>query len=77
MLAPATTEHRLFFTSGEEAFLFEDLRDCIRQANAILQMDKTLADKVRQQARQRSLSGGYSYRDRARMAFGQLQSIYA
>ena len=77
MLAPATTEHRLFFTSGEEVFLFEDLRDCIRLANAILQMDKAWTDKVRQQARQRSQADGYSYRDRARMAFGHLQIIYA
>ena len=77
MLAPATTEHRLFFKDQEEAFLFADLDDAIRQARVLLEMDPQRIREVRHRARQRSLSGGYSYRDRARAVAGELKSLYA
>lgn len=77
MLAPSTTEHRLFFRDQEEVFLFSDVKDCVRQANALLGMDKTQADIVRQKARQRSINDGYSYSSRAKYVFEQFQQLCA
>ena len=36
MLAPATTEHRMFFTDGKEAFLFTDAKDCQDKAERFI-----------------------------------------
>lgn len=77
MLAPSTTEHRLFFRDREEAFLFTDLKDCAAQANLLLGMDSTQAGVIRQKARQRSLTDGYSYDSRSRFVFDQFTRLCA
>jgi spore maturation protein CgeB len=76
MLAPATTEHKLFFVPNEEVFLFENVRDCLAQAGRVLDMSRQNADAVRENARKRSLESGYSYRNRALQALDQLKSMY-
>ncbi|HVM87588.1 MAG TPA: glycosyltransferase [Puia sp.] len=65
MIAPETPEHRLFFKDNEEAFFFTDLDDCIRKINYILHISGEDADKIRTNARNRSVNSGYSYKDRA------------
>ncbi|HEY4290076.1 MAG TPA: glycosyltransferase [Puia sp.] len=76
MLAPATTEHKLFFKDGCEAFLFNDNRECVEKAAYILSLSREEADKIRDQARKRSLIDGYTYRQRAASALCYLQELY-
>jgi spore maturation protein CgeB len=73
LLAPATTEHKEFFIDGEEAFLFNDLQDCVRQARSILALDADAALLIRDRARQSALENGYSYRERSRYVSEQLK----
>jgi spore maturation protein CgeB len=77
MLAPATTEHLMFFHDGEEAYLFPDIEDCIKKAQHILALGREEAGRIRDNARNRSLAGGYSYRQRVKKALLELKDIYA
>lgn len=77
MLAPATTEHKMFFTDGKEAFLYSDIKECVEKAKYILALPKEEADTIRARARERSLDDGYTYQQRARTAFKQFQDLYA
>jgi spore maturation protein CgeB len=63
-----TPEHRGFFVEGKEAFFFQDLDDCELKARAILSMSPAQASRVREQARARSITSGYSYEARATSA---------
>ncbi len=72
MLAPDTPEHRMFFTEGEEIFLYYDLNSCIDAINRILNLNVTEANKLRDRARNKSLQNGYTYKERSRQA---LQAI--
>jgi spore maturation protein CgeB len=65
MLAPATSDHKLYFRENEEVFLFTDMQDCIGKARYLLNLSKTEADKIRLKIRARSLGSGYSYSKRA------------
>ncbi|ULQ56263.1 glycosyltransferase [Flavihumibacter rivuli] len=75
MLAPDTPEHRLFFKDGEEAFLFTDATSCMEKANQLLRLDKAGADRIRENARKRSLASGYSYKDRSADVLKVLASL--
>ncbi len=75
MLAPDTTEHRLFFTEGEEIFLFKDVDECILQIRKLLSLVPAGADKIRNAARSRSLTSGYTYRDRAKFVMGTIEQL--
>jgi spore maturation protein CgeB len=76
MLAPATTEHRLFFRNGEEAFLFGREEECIRMAKEILSLDSGAAGKIREDARKRSLGSGYTYAARTHTVLRELSHLY-
>ncbi len=65
MLAPDTTEHKMFFKAGKEVFLFSGWQDCSQKIRQLLALSKEEAGKIRLQARQRSISDGYAYKDRA------------
>ena len=77
MLAPATTEHRMFFTDEKEVFLFTDAKDCLAKAHRILALSKGDADNIRRQARQRSVDSGYSYKQRTAKALEMMEKLYA
>jgi spore maturation protein CgeB len=77
MLAPATTEHRMFFTNKEEAFLFRDLEEAINMAGDLLALDEEKTAGIRRRARQHSLDNGYTYLERVRGAIRELRSLYA
>lgn len=68
LLAPATADHQLYFKPGEEIFIYTDLLDCMDQIKKIAGFSKEKADQVRSNARNRSLSSGYQYKDRASLA---------
>lgn len=66
LLAPDTPDHRTYFTSGEEIFLFSDVASCKKQVEHLLSITKEEADKIRLNARQRSIDSGYTYKDRTK-----------
>jgi spore maturation protein CgeB len=64
-LADNTTEHRLFFEEGKEIFLFKGVEDCAEKVKHILELAPQKLDAIRQNARLRSLSENYTYKNRA------------
>lgn len=75
MVAPVTTEHRLLFENKKEVFLFNDLTESIVQINEILSASSEQAQRIRIEARTRSLNSGYRYEDRARLVFQKLNTL--
>lgn len=73
-LAPRTRDHELFFTEDKEILLYEDAADCIEKCRLWLEKDDGV-DQLRRKARERSLSSGYSYSDRAREMMEQLKFV--
>ncbi len=76
MLAPDTKEHRIFFENGKEVFLFSDIENCCGQINRLLSLDGASIDKIRQNARNRSLNSGYSYKHRANYALAEIKRLH-
>lgn len=72
LLAPDTADHRQFFTDGEEIFLFNDALSCTKKISQLLTLTERQAEAIRENAKQRSVSSGYSYKDRARLVSHQL-----
>lgn len=77
MLAPDSPEHRLFFEEGKEAFFYKNTSDMVLKAQQILTMTKLEADKVRYDARKRSVKSDYSYANRAKTVKSTLDKLYA
>lgn len=75
MLAPDTEEHRSFFNNGNEVFLFSNTKDCFEQIQKILQLSPDEAATIRRNARERSISAGYTYRNRAAFALEVIKGI--
>jgi spore maturation protein CgeB len=77
MLAPDTTEHRIYFSDKEEIFLYQNATDCAERCRYLLGLPRHEADRIRESARRRSLTSGYSYEARAKQFLEQIQSFYA
>jgi spore maturation protein CgeB len=77
MLAPDTTEHRLFFTNNEEVFLFTDTGDCAVRIKELISLSAEQAGLIRTKARTRSLNSGYTYKHRTQEALQVLEQVYA
>lgn len=77
MVAPETSEHKLFFESGKEVFLYKDVEDCIEKINYILQLSEIDACAIRDAARKKSIDAGYSYKDRAFAALSAIKLLHA
>jgi spore maturation protein CgeB len=75
MLAPATVDHKAYFKTDEEIFLYSDPQECLAKAKYLLGMAKEQADEIRRKVRTRSLVSGYSYQARARQALDWFESI--
>jgi spore maturation protein CgeB len=75
MVAPDTTEHRLFFEDKKEAFFFKGVDDCADIIKQLLSADDETAAKYRIYARKRSLLSGYRYKDRARTVFKTFEKL--
>jgi spore maturation protein CgeB len=69
MLAPDTREHRMFFSDGQEVFLFANLQNAVSMTKIILGMSKSEIERIRNNARSRSLMSGYSYKERTDIVF--------
>jgi len=75
MLAPDTVEHRLFFEDRKEVFLFKDFESAVRLIKEILTLPVERALQIRRAARQRSVTSGYRYADRAGLVLGELNAL--
>ena len=75
MLAPDTTEHRMFFENGREVFLFKDIDECANLIKWLLQLSKGEADEIRRAARERSLKSGYTYEARSSQVLAELNNL--
>jgi len=75
MLAPVTPDHRQYFSEDEEVFLYADVDECIRKARHLLNLTGEEAGIIRQRARDRSVTSGYSYLGRSRQVIQWLESI--
>jgi len=75
MVAPDTTEHRLFFENRKEAFYFKNVSDCAKIIKNLLELPKEEAEKIRMAARERSVQSGYSYKDRTLFVKEVLESL--
>lgn len=75
MVAPDTLEHRMFFDDHKEILLFKDVDSCAAKINWLLQLSGSEASVMRQSARDKSVSSGYTYRDRARQVSTILQDL--
>jgi hypothetical protein len=67
-LAPLTQDHQLYFKENEEIFLFKDVESCANQIEEIRNLSLQQANRIRKNARQRSLNDGYSYERRSAQA---------
>ena len=63
-LFPDTSDHRIYFEDKKEVFLYRNAAECAELAGYLLKMSKEDASRVRHAARLRSVSSGYSYRQR-------------
>lgn len=76
MLAEDSPEHRDIFEGDRETFYFKTLEEMIARTRAILEMPKAAADAVRAAARKRSVTSGYSYKDRAKAALDAIDQVH-
>jgi hypothetical protein len=74
-LTPYSEEQAGFFEEGREIFFFRDNDEMIGRVKQIMDMSEAQANAVRVAARQRSLSSGYSFADRAQTVFNTFKRL--
>lgn len=74
-IAPDTPDHRGYFESETEMFLFQDVDSCVIQINKGLNFSKEYAQRVRVKARERSLKSGYNYECRTQQALAFIKEL--
>ena len=74
-LAPNTRDHATYFKPDSEIFLFKNLADCSYQISRLLNLTAASSVEIRQAARQRSLTSGYSYLARAQQVFKAIEKL--
>jgi spore maturation protein CgeB len=74
-LAPETEEHALFFEADEEIFFYRQKNDCHEKIIHLLSLSEDQINKFRNQARQRCILSGYSYKDRARQVLNVMNNM--
>jgi len=75
MVAPYTIEHELYFENQKEVFLYKTVADCTKTIRKLLSMSSTEAAQIRENARRRSITSGYTYKDRANQLLRELQNL--
>jgi len=76
MLVEDTSEHRDFFEPNQEIFLFSSKEDAIKKINSILNLSEEEANRIRLNARQRSVKSNYSYEGRTNEFLNIIQSFF-
>jgi spore maturation protein CgeB len=74
-LFPDTPDHRKYFEPGKEIMVYSDLQDCIEKCRLLLSLPGEEAENFRIQARNRSLSSGYRYADRAAEVLQHIEAL--
>lgn len=64
-LAPFTLDHVRYFEPDKEIFIYHNSIDCAAKINHLLSLSDDEVDVLRNQARNRSIHSGYSYKDRS------------
>jgi len=75
-LATETFDHKTYFQPGKEIFLYQNMEECVQQIKKILALTAKEADKIRQQARMRSIQSAYTYKDRTKQALVKMKMLY-
>lgn len=76
-LALETDDHKKYFQVNKEIFLYTDVEDCRKKINQLLLLDEVEAQRIRQQARERSVSSGYSYKSRTEAVAKEIRLLIA
>lgn len=74
-LALDTDDHKKYFQVNKEIFIYTDIEDCKKQINQLLSLDLMEAQKIRQLARERSVSSGYSYKSRTEEVLKEIKLL--
>jgi spore maturation protein CgeB len=69
MLAPDSPEHRIFFEADQEVIYYSSKEEMVFKAQELLNLPLEKANRIRIQARNRSIYSGYSYRDRVNIVY--------
>lgn len=75
MVAPDTSEHRLFFENGKEAFFFNDIDECADIIKRLLNISVDDSLLIRTAARERSVQSGYDYKSRCKYALSEIDNL--
>ena len=75
MLAPNTIEHRMFFEDHQEAFFFNEVKDCVDRINELLGFSFSDAQSIRDAARKKSIERKYDYKSRTMDAINMIEGI--
>ena len=76
MLAPLTEEHVSFFEADREAFFYGGLEEAVEKARMLIGLKEEEAGRIRIAARNKSVTSGYSYRDRAVFARNEMKRLF-
>jgi spore maturation protein CgeB len=74
-LSEYSIEQAEFFTDNEEIFFFRNKNEMVEKADMLLKMNKDRVNKIRTQARERSLHSGYTFSDRAQTVYLAFQKL--
>lgn len=74
MLAPKTKDHALYFKDNVEVCLFENIDDCVRKINFLLNCDATKRELIRTNSRKISLKN-YTYQNRVSQLNSALDNL--
>lgn len=75
-LAPDTVDHFMFFNNNKEIFTYSDIQDCILKIKYLLSLSDKDAQVIRRNAKEKSISSKYSYKDRAEELFHIMQEHF-
>jgi len=74
MLAPKTKDHALYFKDNIEVVLFENIDDCVKKINFLLNCDDTKREFIRTNSRKISLEN-YTYQNRVSQLNSALDNL--
>jgi spore maturation protein CgeB len=74
MLAPKTKDHALYFKENVEVVLFENINDCVRKINFLLNCDVTKRALIRTNSRNISVKN-YTYQNRVAQLNSALDNL--
>ena len=74
MLAPKTKDHALYFKDNIEVVLFENIDDCVKKINFLLNCDATKRELIRNNSRKISLEN-YTYQNRVSQLNSALDNL--